>query len=210
MRTLGGLLQLVGVSTVAYEFHAAIARYRGEPNAGELLLRWLRRTRSWFIRQYRRLRGRPAGQAVNIGAMSANIGITGSAELTVLTGTREHGSFDTDPERVRYLFDRVESAFTRLDGLESTVAATRQQCRQRHEELEGRVEETDQRITSVAEAIEAGSVRLRTFGFVCVLSGIVYASWAPELARTLWGTAVMPATTLSGWAFAWTRERREP
>lgn len=205
LRTVGGLLQLFGVSTVAYELHAAIARYQGEPNVVERLVRWAGRVRWRVIRQYRRLRGRAVGRTVNLEAV-ASIGVSASGTAIVLTGERAHRSFDGDPERVRYLFDRLESAFTRLDRLQDTLNQTQALCRERHEELKGQVQETDERITSVAEAIEAGSVRLRTTGFVCVLAGIVYTTWAPELAATLLGPGLMLAITLSCLSFfSWSR-----
>jgi hypothetical protein len=92
-----------------------------------------------------------------------------------------------------------------MDGLRDNLNDARSECRDRHAHLKDQIQQTDSTITKTAEAIEAGSVRLRTFGFVCVLAGSIFTTWAPELASSLWGTAVMPALTVSGWAFAWTR-----
>jgi hypothetical protein len=133
--------------------------------------------------------------------------LTVSSDLTLRWNVErlQHEDFESDAERVKFLFHLLGQIERRMDAFRKDLAGLRRTVDILRGDLTSQVEEVDTRLTSIAEAIEAGSVRLRTFGFACLLSGIVFATWAPELADSLLGLPVMLVVTLSGCAFAWTR-----
>lgn len=109
-RTFGGLLGLVGVLLVAYELDAAIGQYSPMHSAVRRTVRRLRCLWGWLMAVYRGLVGRQPEPTV-VGAMAASMSATaGRARGMVTPPMREHDDFDNDDERVRHLFDRVNSA----------------------------------------------------------------------------------------------------
>jgi hypothetical protein len=126
MRTLGGLLQLFGVSTVAYGLMPQSHATGPSPTSWSTWSSGCGGVKSWIVRQYRRWRGVSAGATVTVQPASVRVGIS-SPEVTVTAGPRTHDCFDSDSERVAYLFKRLEGAFFRPEktGTRITEAAER-------------------------------------------------------------------------------------
>lgn len=200
LRSLGGFLQIVGVGTVAYELHAAIARYRGRTNVKDLVAALPKRVRRWW-----RVYVLHSGEA-HVYEEDDTITAYGDVTLSVSVERLGYEAFDSDAERVKFLFQLQSGNERRMDGQEKRLRQVEQALEAGHDKLTIQIEETDARMTRIAETIEAGSVRLRTSGFICVLSGIIFATWAPELADTLLGLPLMLSATLSGLVFALSRE----
>jgi hypothetical protein len=126
--------------------------------------------------------------------------------LSPVIGPRDCGSFASDAEAIEYLFGRDEHANARIDRLSNDLSRAEKEYRKGQQQLGRQVQDANEEIRRTAQAIEAGSVRLRTTGFVCVMSGTVFATWSPELADTRLGLALMLVVTLWGLSFAWTRQ----
>lgn len=206
-RTFGGLLGLVGVLLVAYELDAAIGQYSPMHSAVRRTARRLRRLWGWLIMTYRRLVGRQPEPTV-VGAMAASTSATaGRARGMVTPPKREHDDFDTDDERLRYLFDRVNSAHEWIGVVREKADADRARCRERQDHLAEKLADTDQRWRQKIRDVEAGQAGMRFSGFICLGFGVLSTSWADELSR--WDPpafGLLIVAWLSTLVWAWTRE----
>lgn len=185
LRSLGGVLQLFGVGVVAWELHLAIAKYRRRPSIADRLgtawnsvIRWLRRSE-------------PKPATVQAVAASLRVGTGGRAHAEV---TRDPATLDTE-EKIEELFKRVDDLKARHQRTEERIRSMRQQHAHEVTRLDRRISDLGGQLHDVAEAIETGDVRWRTAGFLCVMYGIVLATWSRELGD--WGFMVALAWAMS-------------
>lgn len=206
-RTFGGLLQVAGVLLVAYELDAAIGEYAPMHSAVHRAAERLRRLRSWIVRTYRRLRGHMP--QVVTGSANINLGnVTVSAKGMATPGEKAYEDFTTDEERMRHLFDRVNSAHEWVKELGRQRTEDREAARQRMDKLEDRFAESDQAWREKVRELAAGSAGRRFAGFATVGYGVIAATWPVELAR--WdppALALLLVAWLSTLAWAWTRPK---
>lgn len=135
-RTFGGLVGLVGVLLVAYELDAAIGEYAPLHSAVTRMVRRLQRMKAWTVRTWRRLFGRQ-GQSVTIQVEPAVARATvGTPRVIVDPPDRGYDDFDTDEERIRYLFDRADSADIWVEVIRERAKKDRSMFLQRQKRLE--------------------------------------------------------------------------
>jgi hypothetical protein len=205
-RTFGGVVGLVGVVLVAYELDAAIGEYAPLHSAVTRMARRIQRLKGWAVRTWRRLLSRqPEGVTIQAQAAST-VATAGTARAIVDPPDRSYDDFDTDEERIRYLFDRAASANTWIGVIRERAKKDRSQFLQRQKRLEEKLDRSDEGWRKEVRDLKAGNARLRFTGFICLGYGVAATSWAQELAR--WDPPVgglVLAAWLSTLAWAWTR-----
>lgn len=177
LRGLGGFLQLIGVGVVAWELHLAIARYRNRPSILDRLRRLLHRLKRWLLRH--------GPQPVNIEVDAA---ISATAALGAHVSVKRNPDALSTEEKVDELFRRFDDLEGRLGRTDREVRSVRDQHAKDMERVRTQIRDVGDRLERTAEAIETGDVRVRTSGFLCVMFGIVLATWSRELGD--WGFMV--------------------
>ncbi|HEX6254691.1 MAG TPA: hypothetical protein VFZ70_02665 [Euzebyales bacterium] len=205
-RTFGGLVGLVGVLLVAYELDAAIGEYAPLHSAVRRMVRRLQRMKASTVGTWWRLFGRQ-GQSVTIQVEPAVARATvGTPRVIVDPPDRRYDDFDTDEERIRYLFDRADSADTWVEVIRERARKDRSLALQRQKRLEEKLDGSHEGWRKEVRDLKTGNAGLRFTGFICLGYGVVATAWAQELAR--WDPpagGLLLAAWLSTLAWAWTR-----
>ncbi len=177
-RSVGGVLELSGLATVAVGF----ARLRSE-FGGELgFLQLWRRAAKGTLRKLKNKLGRKPAEGTLRGVAVSDSFVARDGVLRTVTLGPE-ASFE---KRVELLEAEVE----RLRNEISSVAlALETERRERQQELEAarRTQgEADQAIRATITSLATGHLRLESIGLSWLMLGLVVASW-PGLITAVWG-----------------------
>jgi hypothetical protein len=173
IRSVGGVLQIIGVLLVAEEFRRIRSRYPKAPGPlrrGAALVR--RRLVFWRRRSAR----------VVVAAADAAVGMDASVHGRVIPGWREDWPIE---DKVEALQRGQRSLFDEVDHVQKQVDA---EARTRSEQDAARDERVTTEVTRLDDALrdaQTGHIRVRGSGAVFIVVGIFLTSWSSEMAHWL-------------------------
>lgn len=168
-RIAGGVLQLAGVWTVAWEIHQANKKFAPDR---------IGRTRRRFRRSMRRLFRRTPEVHFGQGQVQVTASASGSG-----IAQAEH------PEGPD-LEGKVDELFRRHAKLRDDLNRHRAESRKRQRETDTLLkeerrarEQADRNLEGQVKTVATSGVRIRWYGIVLLTAGILLVTFAPELAR---------------------------
>lgn len=176
LRSLGGVLQTVGVLTVAYELHRAHRRYLERPTRLERLGHRIRRA---LRRVFRR---RPTGGKVQAVGPAGTVAMAGKVRAVKW---RSHADQLDLEEKVQELLRRTDQLREGQDLLRHDLREFRHERIETANDLLRRQREAERRLDAAIRDVATGSLRVRWWGVALLVPGIVLTTWAAELAEWL-------------------------
>jgi hypothetical protein len=176
LRTMGGVLQFLGVGSVAWGISEIRRSFGLRSTTAEIMAYWLGLARATGQRLVRLFRRRPSPTIVGAGAASASwVSTRGRARV-------RSGPQATIEQRVAQLERNVDGIEDRLDRTEDDLQReTEQRVQAITSERQAR-EAENKDIKQQLETFALGGLRLQTVGLVWLIAGITLATWSKELA----------------------------
>jgi hypothetical protein len=180
LRTAGGVLELLGIATVALGV-AKVRREFGLPSAAAELMNEGGQLFHALAQRVRRLFGRKPPTKVITGAGGAGLSVSGGrARATVRAGPDS-----TLEQRVALLERLIDSAETQLARLQDDLEREGEQLRQLVAAERQSRDEAHERLHHELRNVAVGGIRLQMVGLVWLTFGVVLANWSAELAALL-------------------------
>ena len=180
LRTTGGVLELLGVVTVALGV-AKLRREFGLPSAAAELMDEAAQLLRGLAQRIRRLFGRKPPTNVITGTGGVGLGVSGGrARATVRAGPDS-----TLEQRVALLERLIDGIETQLGKLQDDLEREGEKLREMLAAERRARDEAQERLQEGLRNLAVGGIRLQMIGVLWLAAGVILANWSAELAGLL-------------------------